>query len=241
MYISTATPQTIQEAIIKGVRSLAELRNITCLVLDFQQNELVYQSHTLLYIDEAPAKATRRNCPNPYWSYVPDDTVDLLIQLKRKGLECARKFPASDFDTHICITDYPIIVDGKEVFIHQKFQPLTISANKEILLGLFTISTSASKEMHSYIETASGEMWEYNFKSLQYEESRQRIHLTNKEMDILRCLVKRMGTEEIAEALGMTINTVRKHRRNIYIKLGAHSKDEVIIIANNYHLLTTTH
>ena len=53
---------------------------------------------------------------------------------------------------------------------------------------------------------------------------------------MLRCLVQRMSSEEIAEKLHMCINTVKTHKRDIYNKMGAYSKDDVIIIAHNYHL-----
>ncbi len=230
-------PESIKESILLGVKTMSKLMNVSCLVVDFATGEVPFRSDTLLYLDEANAELCPRKCVNPYWSYVSDEMAELLLQLKRKGLECAKNFSPKDYMTHVCTTDFPITVNGKEIFVHQKFRPILVAPDGTISLGLFTISTSVSKEIQSYIETSSGEIWKYNFKSKQYEECKERFHLTRKEKSVLKCLVRRMNTEQIAEELGMSVNTAKKHKHNIYDKLGAHSKDDVIVIANNYHLI----
>jgi len=225
------------EAIIVGVHSMAKLKNVSCLVVDFTTREIVYQSRSLLYIDEAMPEDKHRNCLNPYWSYVREDVQEQLIRIKDDGLSCADWLSPADFRTHVCTTDFPIIIGEKQVFVHQEFSPLLMCQNGSIRLGLFVMSSSACEEIESYIETESGLILKYNFENNKYEKCKERFHLTSKEMSILRCLMKRKKTEEISQILGMAANTVRKHRRNIYAKLGAHSKDDVIIIANNYHLV----
>ena len=231
------TLQSVKESILLGIKTMSKLMNVSCLVVDFETEEVPFRSDTLLYLDEANAEVSQRKCVNPYWSYVSDEMAELLLQLKRKGLECARNFSPKDYMTHVCTTDFPITVNGKEIFVHQKFRPILVAPDGTISLGLFTISTSVSKEIQSYIETPLGEIWKYNFKAKQYEKCKERFHLTSKEKSVLKCLTRRMNTEQIAEELGMSVNTAKKHKHNIYDKLGAHSKDDVIVIANNYHLI----
>lgn len=45
--------------------------------------------------------------------------------------------------------------------------------------------------------------------------------LTNREKDVLRGIVNYNNTEQIAEELNITLATVRTHRKNIMLKLGA--------------------
>ena len=231
------TPQSVKESILLGIKTMSKLMNVSCLVVDFETEEVPFRSDTLLYLDEANAEVSQRKCVNPYWSYVSDEMAELLLQLKRKGVECARNFSPKNYMTHVCTTDFPITVNGKEIFVHQKFRPILVAPDGTISLGLFTISTSVSKEIQSYIETSSGEIWKYNFKSKQYEKCKERFHLTKTEKAIVTCLMKKMKTEDISKELEMSANTVRKHRRNIYAKMGVHSKNDVIVIANNYHLI----
>lgn len=50
-----------------------------------------------------------------------------------------------------------------------------------------------------------------------------RLDLTDRERDVLRCLVKGMGYDKTASALGISPHTVRAHIRSVYSKLQVHS------------------
>lgn len=57
------------------------------------------------------------------------------------------------------------------------------------------------------------------------------FNLTEREKEILSCLVKGMSYKLIADACYISIDTVRGHIRNIYEKLHVHSKGEAIAAA----------
>jgi len=57
------------------------------------------------------------------------------------------------------------------------------------------------------------------------------FNLTEREKEILACLVKGMSYKLIADACFISIDTVRGHIRNIYEKLHVHSKGEAIAAA----------
>jgi len=57
------------------------------------------------------------------------------------------------------------------------------------------------------------------------------FNLTEREKEILACLVKGMSYKLIADACFISIDTVRGHMRNIYEKLHVHSKGEAIAAA----------
>ncbi len=48
--------------------------------------------------------------------------------------------------------------------------------------------------------------------------------LTVREQDVMACLMRAFSTIQTAAALGMSINTVKFHRRNIYSKLGVSNR-----------------
>ena len=52
--------------------------------------------------------------------------------------------------------------------------------------------------------------------------------LSEREKDILRCLVEGMSYKMIADACFISIDTVRTHIRNLYEKLHVHSKSEAV-------------
>jgi len=55
--------------------------------------------------------------------------------------------------------------------------------------------------------------------------------LAPRERQVLEILAKGRSTEEVADALGITIHTVRTHLKNAMAKLNAHSKLEAVVVA----------
>lgn len=56
----------------------------------------------------------------------------------------------------------------------------------------------------------------------------QSFNLSDREKEILSCLVKGMRYKRIAEVCFISVDTVRGHIRNIYEKLHVHSKSEAV-------------
>lgn len=59
-----------------------------------------------------------------------------------------------------------------------------------------------------------------------------RAQLTPRETDVLGCLAQGRSTQYMAEYLCISENTVKSHVRNVYQKLGVHSKQDIIDIIN---------
>lgn len=57
------------------------------------------------------------------------------------------------------------------------------------------------------------------------------VKLSDREIEILRCLVKGMSYKMIAGSCQISIDTVRAHVKNIYEKLQVHSKTEAVMSA----------
>ena len=55
-----------------------------------------------------------------------------------------------------------------------------------------------------------------------------RLDLTDREQDVLRCLVRGLSYLETAEDLGIREGTVRTHVRSVYRKLQVHSVAQAI-------------
>lgn len=60
----------------------------------------------------------------------------------------------------------------------------------------------------------------------------EQAQLTPRESDMLRCLAQGRSTQYMAERFTLSENTVKSHVRNVYQKLGVHSKQDVIDIVN---------
>ena len=73
-----------------------------------------------------------------------------------------------------------------------------------------------------------------SYQSIPFERKvpdHQVVNLSIREREVLTLLARGLSTKEIAEALSISMNTVRNHIQNIFIKLGVHSRPEAIAYA----------
>ena len=61
--------------------------------------------------------------------------------------------------------------------------------------------------------------------------------LSDRELEVLRLLAANCSNQEIAEALVVSVNTVKTHISRLYGKLGVHTRFEAVERARALHLL----
>jgi PAS domain S-box-containing protein len=64
-------------------------------------------------------------------------------------------------------------------------------------------------------------------------------HLTPRQAEVLRLLERGRSTDQIAEELHLSVETVRNHIRAVLRKLNAHSRLEAVAVARRDHLVAT--
>ena len=63
------------------------------------------------------------------------------------------------------------------------------------------------------------------------ERTAEAAHLTEREVDVVRLLGNGQSNKQISESLGITLDTTKKHVRNIIDKLQAHGRTHAALIA----------
>ena len=230
-------PQETVKATINAVDAQARLNGTSCFIIDFDSHELLYRSDKLIYVDEATSKDKKRECVNPYWSLISEETLEFLISIRNNYLLIDNELIREDYATHISTIDYPIFIRNKEFYINQKFTPLYLREDGITKIGLFTISNSNRNRFESMIITSSGRRWKYDCEKKEYQEFDLGVTLSLVEKAILQRAQKGLTSEEIAKSLYISINTVKTHRMRIFKKLGVESINEALTIVGNYQLL----
>ncbi len=223
--------------LVGGVSSAAALSNTSSLIVDFDNHQVLYRTPKLIYLDRATPKDKLRDCPNPYWTYIPEEILEFLLQLKQSSLHLRHNMAPEEYKTHVCITDFPIVIRGKEFYVSQKFTPLVVDTKGIIRIGLFTITPSIRKHIESTIITESGKCFSYNTGMKKYEQADFSTILTETEKRILKSSEMGMNNEEIADYHNVSISAVKANITRILKKLAVKKVQEAVTIANSYRII----
>jgi DNA-binding NarL/FixJ family response regulator len=109
------------------------------------------------------------------------------------------------------------ILNGASGYILKNTSPARIlEAIKETHEGGAPMSPSIATKVLKMVQTTNGNLKPDSF------------NLSEREKEVLSCLVKGMSYKLIADACFISVDTVRGHIRNIYEKLHVHSKSEAV-------------
>jgi len=70
---------------------------------------------------------------------------------------------------------------------------------------------------------------------------RKNIHITRRELEALTLIGMGLNNNEVAEKLGVSVNTVRNHLWNLMQKLGANSRAHAIVLAVQNGIIEVKH
>ena len=101
----------------------------------------------------------------------------------------------------------------------------------EVLLrGIYRVVEGGMQMKTELLHTAVENLIQNGRKTLA-ERTAEAAHLTKREVDVLRLLGHGDSNKTIAETLGITLDTTKKHVRNVIDKMQARSRTHAAIIA----------
>jgi DNA-binding NarL/FixJ family response regulator len=101
---------------------------------------------------------------------------------------------------------------------------------EELLQSIHRVVGGVMQVKAELLHTAVENLIQNGRKTLA-ERTAEAAHLTEREVDILRLLGNGDSNKKMAETLGITLDTVKKHVRNVIDKLQARSRTHAAIIA----------
>jgi DNA-binding NarL/FixJ family response regulator len=115
---------------------------------------------------------------------------------------------------------------GATGYIHKSEMPADIiSKIVQLFNGTSPVSSNVAKLL---IQKAITKPTKNSNDISRNQELREMLNLSKREMDILNALTSNLSVKEIASSFDISKHTVNQHLRNIYSKLGVHSRISAI-------------
>ena len=133
------------------------------------------------------------------------------------GITCAKRIKANHKDVKVII----LTMYAQKSFIQEIIQ---------IGIDGCLLKNNTGKELADAIERVhSGRSYYDQIQSFSSNEEKIKKHrLSERELDIIRCLADGLSSSQIAEKLFISMHTVKTHRKNILKKLDLHNSSELI-------------
>jgi DNA-binding NarL/FixJ family response regulator len=147
--------------------------------------------------------------------------------------------PADIITREVSSLDIPVEIMAINPIIDEPHLKSLMEAGAK---GYLLSSESLESITNAVRKVAAGEMWLSSplANRLLTQETRKADHgesLTRREKEVLALMVKGHTNTQIAEQLSIAVGTVKNHLKNIYAKLGVHTRVEVLLLAGEYGLV----
>ncbi len=126
--------------------------------------------------------------------------------------------------------------DGIYIYVDNSTQVLQLSPNGKVWLILCCYNFSPNQKAQYGITPAIINFAEGEVKEVNLTEKRKQI-LTDREKEILQLIKEGKLSKQIADILGISVNTVNRHRQNVLEKLSVGNSVEAVMAATLMNLL----
>lgn len=159
---------------------------------------------------------------------LPQDKPDVVLMdinmAGMDGIECVERLKASSPEMQIVMltvyedTDkiFKALSAGASGYLLKRLSPTKLlSAIREVHGGGSPMSSSIARKVVASFRKAKG-------------DNEKQPHLSPREQMVLDCLAKGLTYKQIADQLGISIDTIRTHLRRVYEKLHVQSRTEAV-------------
>ncbi len=200
-------------------------------VVDYVDQKISFQKGIEDLLGYSPEEYTIELITN---SYHPEEE-DRIGAIVKSALEFGFNNPVSMVECKLFVTNRVRCKSGKYKWLLRQSAPLETSRNGFMIsnVNLITDIDFMKPEKISWLMTGDNiDQDAFNKKVL----SAYCDLFTQRELEILDLLIRRMSSKEIADQLFVSKNTVDTHRRNMLKKVGLKNSIELIEFVKRYQI-----
>lgn len=222
---------------IQCLKSLESLMDIDAYILDYKNEEILYATNGSSLFSGNHLEDIKREGYHYFEKFMHEKDIEAIAPCNTKIFEYFYSLPLhkrlkfNGYFTHdMRIRDKR----GKMILINQKITILDLTNNGVIRLGLCVISyPTAEKPGNAYLKLND------NSVVFQYMPSTDKLvevktqRLTSKAMTILKLASNGKTETEMSEILGISLATVKYHKKKTFARIGVKNTAEAIQWMNN--------
>lgn len=208
-------------------------------MIDYKDKGFEYVSDNPLFLCGHTAKEVREMGYEFYFKHVPPSDLDLLLKINTVGFDFYDKIPLSERKKYTISYDFSIVnQENKTILVNQKLTPMFLTNDGKIWKAICVISLSTEKNSGNIKIYKNGDhkIFQYDLEGDFWKTSEQ-TKLSDREKEILQFSARGYKINEIAEAIFVSPDTVKFHRKKIFEKLEVVNISEAIICAVNNRLI----
>ncbi len=224
---------------LEPIKAFARTTYKSIYVIDYEKKGFEYVSENPLFLCGHTAEEVRDLGYAFYFKYVIKEDLDLLLKINTIGFDFYEKIPIEDRIYHTISYDFHLKnPDGKVILINQKLTPIFLTNDGKIWKAICIISLSSEHNSGNIkiYKKGDNQIFKYDLEG-DFWKATEKISLTNREKEVLQFSTRGFTIGEIAEAIFVSPDTVKFHRRKLFDKLEVANISEAIAHATNNRLI----
>lgn len=220
---------------IQSLKTMENLMDINAFIIDCQNKEILYATKECLSLFARKTAKMSQLEFDFLDDYLSPDEIHRIATINFSILDFYYSLPEKRrlncYSTH----DFRIKIKNNIALMNLKVSVLDLTECGDLRLSLCILShkTFHNKPCGTYMKMLdTGTVYELIPSSLKFVEVKTQ-KLTSKANSILKLASNGKTEIEIANSLGISINTVKYHKRQIFARIGVKNTAEAIQWANN--------
>ncbi|CAM3963836.1 MULTISPECIES: response regulator transcription factor [Flavobacterium] len=227
------------ENYLEPIKALSRTTYNSIYVIDYQKKGFDYVSDNPLFLCGHTGDEVTEMGYLFYFKYVIKKDLDLLLKVNEVGFEFYEKIPIEDRKFHTISYDFHLKnQEGKTILINQKLTPLFLTNDGKIWKAICIVSLSNEHDSGNIriFKKGDNKIFRYDLEG-DFWKSEGKIELSEREKEVLSFSIRGFTINEIAEAIFVSPDTVKFHRKKLFDKLGVNNISEAVAYATNNKLI----
>jgi len=224
---------------LESVKAFARTTYKSIYVIDYAKKGFEYVSENPLFLCGHSQEEVTAMGYAFYLKYVIPKDLEMLVKINTVGFDFYDNIPIKERKNHTITYDFHLKnQEGKIVLVNQKLTPLFLTQDDKIWKAICIISLSNANESGNIKIYRKGDNKVFCYDlNKNYWFSQERIVLSEREKEVLLLSSRGFTIKEVGEAMRVSPETVKFHRKKLFDKLEVANISEAIVHATNNKLI----